>query len=44
MSDTVDKASGGRGPSHRGMEIGLAAFMVLLGLVAIVGSFQVGIG
>lgn len=36
--------SGGTGPSHRKVEIGVAAFMALLALIGIFGSIQVGIG
>jgi len=43
MSDTTNE-SGGTGPSHRGVEIGVAAFMALLALVGIYGSLKVGIG
>src|SRR6476661_5363462 len=43
MSDTT-RESGGTGPSHRGVEIGVAVFMALLALVGIYGSLQVGIG
>src|SRR5262249_48960211 len=43
MSDTT-KESGGTGPSHRGVAIGVAAFMALLALVGIYGSLKVGIG
>ena len=43
MSDTT-KESGGTGPSHQGVEIGVAAFMALLALVGIYGSLKVGIG
>ena len=43
MSDAA-KESGGRGPSHRGVEIGVAAFMALLALIGIYGSLKVGIG
>src|SRR5262249_21076745 len=43
MSDTT-KESGGAGPSHRGVEIGVAAFMALLAVVGIYGSLKVGIG
>jgi hypothetical protein len=32
------------GPRQRHVEIGVAAFMLLLGVIAIVGSLQVGIG
>jgi hypothetical protein len=34
----------GTGPSHRGMEIGVAVAMVAFGAVVIYGSLQVGIG
>jgi hypothetical protein len=43
MSDTT-KESGGTGPSHRGVEIGVVAFMALLALIGIYGSLKVGIG
>ena len=43
MSDTT-KESGGTGPSHRGVEIGVAVFMALLALIGIYGSLKVGIG
>ena len=43
MSDAT-KESGGTGPSHRGVEIGVAAFMTLLALIGIYGSVKVGIG
>ena len=43
MSDTT-KEFGGTGPSHQGVEIGVAAFMALLALVGIYGSLKVGIG
>lgn len=36
--------SGGHGPSHCGVEIGVAVFLALLGLITIIGSLQVGIG
>ena len=35
--------SGGHGPSHRWVEIGVAVFLALLGLITIIGSLQVGI-
>jgi putative tricarboxylic transport membrane protein len=35
--------SGGHGPSQRGVEIGVAVFLALLGLITIIGSLQVGI-
>ena len=37
-------SSGGAGPSHRSVEIGVALFMTLLASVAIAGSLKVGIG
>jgi len=43
MSESV-KETGGAGPSHRSLEIGVAAFMALLALVGIYGSLQVGVG
>jgi putative tricarboxylic transport membrane protein len=43
MSDTSHK-SGGAGPSHRSVEIGVALFIALLAVIGIVGSLQVGIG
>lgn len=43
MSSSQD-ARGSRGPRQRQLEIGVAAFMVLLGFVAIYGSLQVGTG
>jgi len=43
MSDTT-RESGGTGPSHRSVEIGVAAFMALLALVGVYGSLRVGIG
>jgi len=36
--------TGGTGPSHRAVEIGTAAAMIVLGLIVIAGSWQVGIG
>jgi hypothetical protein len=38
------KATGGTGPSHRSVEIGVIGVVALLGLIAIVGSLKVGIG
>jgi len=35
--------SGGTGPSHRSVEIGVALFMALLAVIGIVGSLKVGI-
>jgi putative tricarboxylic transport membrane protein len=43
MSDSPDDPDLA-GPRQRHVEIGLAAFMVLLGAITIVGSLQVGIG
>ncbi len=43
MNQTVNE-TGGTGPSHRGVEIGVAVFMALLALIGIYGSLQVGIG
>jgi putative tricarboxylic transport membrane protein len=43
MNETV-KEAGGTGPSHRGVEIGVAAFMAALALIGIYGSIKVGIG
>jgi putative tricarboxylic transport membrane protein len=43
MSDTT-KESGGTGPSHRSVEIGVAAFMALLALIGVYGGIKVGIG
>jgi len=43
MNQSVNE-SGGTGPSHRGVEIGVTGFIALLALVMIVGSLEVGIG
>jgi putative tricarboxylic transport membrane protein len=43
MSDS-SHSSGGAGPSHRSVEIGVALFMALLAVIGIVGSLRVGIG
>src|SRR5207344_607209 len=43
MSETV-KETGGAGPSHRGVEIGVALAMAILALIGIYGSIKVGIG
>jgi putative tricarboxylic transport membrane protein len=43
MIDTTSRVRGD-GPSHRGVEIGVALFMIVFGLVVIMGSLQVGIG
>jgi len=42
MSDSVNE-TGGAGPSHRGIEIGVAAFIAVLALIGIYGSVKVGI-
>jgi hypothetical protein len=43
MSDSINEA-GGTGPSQRGAEIGVAAFIALLALIGVYGSLKVGIG
>jgi hypothetical protein len=43
MSDS-SHSSGGAGPSHRSVEIGVALFMALLAGIGIVGALKVGIG
>ena len=43
MNQTA-KETGGTGPSHRSVEVGVAAFMALLALTGIYGSLKVGIG
>jgi putative tricarboxylic transport membrane protein len=43
MNQTV-KETGGTGPSHRSVEVGVAGFMALLALIGIYGSLKVGIG
>ena len=43
MNETV-KETGGAGPSHRGVEIGVALAMAILALIGIYGSIKVGIG
>jgi hypothetical protein len=43
MSETTHE-TGGTGPSHRGVEIGVAVVMAAVGLTAIVGSLKVGAG
>lgn len=43
MSESTN-SSGGTGPSHRSVEIGVALFMALLAAIGIVGSLRVGIG
>lgn len=43
MSES-SQSSGGAGPSHRSVEIGVALFIALLAVIGIVGSLKVGIG
>lgn len=43
MSDETH-AGGGSGPTHRSVEIGVAAAMLIFSLIAIAGSVQAGIG
>jgi hypothetical protein len=43
MNQTANE-TGGTGPSHRSVEIGVAGFMALLALIGIYGSLKVGIG
>ena len=43
MSETTEE-TGGTGPSHRSVEVGVALFMALLAAIGIYGSLQVGIG
>jgi hypothetical protein len=43
MNETA-KETGGAGPSHRGVEIGVAVAMAILALIGIYGSIKVGIG
>jgi putative tricarboxylic transport membrane protein len=43
MSET-SHSSGGTGPSHRSVEIGVALFIALLAVIGIIGSLKVGIG
>jgi putative tricarboxylic transport membrane protein len=43
MSETAHD-TGGAGPSHRGVEAGVAIVVGALGLITVIGSYQVGIG
>jgi putative tricarboxylic transport membrane protein len=43
MNQTANE-TGGTGPSHRSVEVGVALFMALLALIGIYGSMKVGIG
>ena len=43
MSETVNE-TGGTGPSHRGVEAGVAVVIGIFGLIAVIGGLRVGIG
>lgn len=43
MSETTHE-SGGTGPSHRAVEVSVALFIAALGVIAVVGSMQIGSG
>ena len=43
MSDSVHE-TGGAGPSHRGVEAGVAVVIGIFGLIAVIGSLRVGVG
>src|SRR5215212_9981593 len=43
MTDATSHA-GGTGPTHRGVELGVAVAMIAFGAAVIAGSLQVGIG
>ena len=43
MSESIEEA-GGTGPSHRGVELGVAGVIALLALIGIYGSIQNGVG
>lgn len=43
MSNAVNE-SGGTGPSHRAVEIGVAVFIAGLALIGVYGSLKVGVG
>jgi hypothetical protein len=43
MSDNVHE-SGGAGPSHRTVEVGVAGFLAILAIIGMYGSVSVGIG
>jgi hypothetical protein len=38
------QSSGGTGPSHRSVEIGVAAFLAVIAMIGIAGSLKAGIG
>ena len=43
MNETMNE-SGGAGPSHRSVEIGVAIVIATIGLISIIGSLRVGVG
>lgn len=43
MNETVNE-TGGTGPSHRGVEAGVAIAIAVFGLICVIGSLQVGVG
>ena len=43
MSETAHE-TGGTGPSHRGVEAGVAVAVAAVGLITVIGSLRVGIG
>lgn len=43
MSETLNE-TGGTGPSHRGVEAGVAVAVGIMGLIAVAGSLRAGIG
>jgi putative tricarboxylic transport membrane protein len=43
MSESIEEA-GGTGPSHRGVELGVAGAIALLALIGIYGSLKNGVG
>lgn len=43
MSESTHRA-GGAGPSHRSVEIGVALFTALFGVIGMIGSLEVGVG
>jgi len=43
MSDMTHEA-GGMGPSHRGVEVGVALAIAAVGVIAVIGSMQIGSG
>jgi hypothetical protein len=43
MNETVNE-TGGAGPSHRGVEAGVAVAIGIFGLICVIGSLKVGMG